>query len=98
ETDAREFRPIAKILSVLSASGCSGRAMRIVRYLLPSLTCVLATILGVAHAQDVIRIGELNSYKTQPAFLGPYRMGMELAIEQVNAAGGVNGRKLELII
>ncbi len=51
-----------------------------------------------ARAQGVIRIGELNSYKTQPAFLGPYRMGMELAVEQINAAGGVNGRKLELVI
>ena len=50
------------------------------------------------QAQQPIRIGELNSYKTQPAFLGPYRMGMELAVEQVNAAGGVNGRPLELII
>jgi len=55
---------------------------------------------AVAAAQGVepIRIGELNSYKTQPAFLGPYRMGMELAVEQINAAGGVNGRPIELII
>ncbi|NYT25488.1 ABC transporter substrate-binding protein [Alcaligenaceae bacterium] len=51
-----------------------------------------------AQAQDTIRIGELNSYKTQPAFLGPYRMGMELAVEQINAAGGVNGRPLQLVI
>ncbi|MFT0851861.1 ABC transporter substrate-binding protein [Achromobacter sp. F4_2707] len=53
---------------------------------------------GGAQAQEPIRIGELNSYKTQPAFLGPYRMGMELAVEQINAAGGVNGRELQLII
>ena len=71
--------------------------MRIVRYLLPIITWMFATVLGVAQAQDVIRIGELNSYKTQPAFLGPYRMGMG-SVEQVNAAGGVDGRKLELII
>ena len=49
-------------------------------------------------ADDVIRIGELNSYKTQPAFLAPYKKGMELAVEQINAAGGVNGKPLELII
>jgi len=49
-------------------------------------------------AQDTIKIGEVNSYKTQPAFLGPYKNGMELAIEQINAAGGVNGKQLELII
>jgi branched-chain amino acid transport system substrate-binding protein len=50
-----------------------------------------------AGAAEPIRIGELNSYKAQPAFLDPYRKGMELAVEEINAAGGVNGRPLELI-
>jgi branched-chain amino acid transport system substrate-binding protein len=45
----------------------------------------------------MIRIGEINSYTAQPAFLRPYRNGWELAIEQVNAAGGVLGRKLETV-
>jgi branched-chain amino acid transport system substrate-binding protein len=44
-----------------------------------------------------IRIGEINSYTAQPAFLRPYRQGWELAVEQVNAAGGVLGRKLETV-
>lgn len=52
----------------------------------------------VAWAQGVIKIGEINSYKAQPAFLEPYKKGMELALEEINAAGGVNGRKLQLII
>src|SRR5690606_19701503 len=52
---------------------------------------------SAAHAQQAIRIGELNSYKTQPAFLGPYRMGMEQAVAKVIAAGGPNGPKLALI-
>ena len=52
---------------------------------------------GAAHAQAVYKIGELNSYKAQPAFLEPYKKGMELAVDEINAAGGVNGRKLELI-
>src|ERR1041385_4761704 len=43
------------------------------------------------------KIGELNSYKVFPAFLEPYKKGMELALEEVNASGGVNGRKLELV-
>ncbi len=51
-----------------------------------------------AWAQGVIKIGEINSYKAQPAFLEPYKKGMELAIEEINAAGGVNGRKLQLFI
>jgi len=52
---------------------------------------------GAAHAQNVIKIGEINSYKSQPAFLEPYRNGMLLAVEEVNAAGGIGGKKLELI-
>ncbi|HLS51580.1 MAG TPA: ABC transporter substrate-binding protein [Burkholderiaceae bacterium] len=51
-----------------------------------------------AVAQETIKIGEINSYKTQPAFLGPYKNGMELAIEQINKKGGVKGKQLELII
>ncbi len=44
-----------------------------------------------------IRIGEINSYKAQPVFLEPYRKAMELAVDEVNSAGGINGRKIELI-
>ncbi|HUH60425.1 MAG TPA: ABC transporter substrate-binding protein [Candidimonas sp.] len=51
-----------------------------------------------AWAQDTIKIGEINSYKNQPAFLGPYKKGMELAVEQINSAGGVNGKSFELIV
>src|ERR1044071_1834244 len=50
-----------------------------------------------ADAQGTIKIGELNSYKSQPAFLDPYKKGWELAIEEINAKGGVLGRKLEVI-
>ncbi len=51
---------------------------------------VLATALA-AGAQP-IKVGELNSYKQFPAFLEPYKKGMELAQEEINAAGGVLGR------
>ncbi|MFM9997905.1 MAG: ABC transporter substrate-binding protein, partial [Burkholderiaceae bacterium] len=50
-----------------------------------------------AMAQEPIRIGEINSYKAQAAFLEPYKKGMELAVDEVNAAGGINGRKIALI-
>ena len=50
-----------------------------------------------ALAQNVIKIGEINSYKAQPAFLDPYKKGMELAVEEINAKGGVNGKQLQLI-
>ncbi len=63
-------------------------------------TTIAASLLllqGAVQAQETIKIGEINSYKAQPAFLEPYKKGMDLAIEQINAAGGVNGKKLELI-
>jgi branched-chain amino acid transport system substrate-binding protein len=44
-----------------------------------------------------IRIGELNSYSLLPGFTEPYRKGWQLAVEEVNAAGGINGRKLVVI-
>lgn len=56
-----------------------------------------AAVTMPALAQGVVKIGEVNSYKVQPAFLEPYKKGMELAVDQVNAAGGVNGKKLVLI-
>jgi branched-chain amino acid transport system substrate-binding protein len=58
---------------------------------------LFATAIPAAHAQGTIRIGEINSYKAQPAFLEPYKKGMELAVDEVNAAGGIDGKKLELI-
>ena len=57
----------------------------------------LAITLAPVHAQGVIKIGEINSYKAQPAFLEPYKKGMELAVDEINAKGGINGKKIELI-
>jgi len=51
----------------------------------------------MASAQETIKIGELNSYKSQTAFLDPYKKGWEMAIEEINAKGGVLGKKLEVI-
>jgi len=53
---------------------------------------------AILRAQSAaIRIGEVNSYTAQPAFLKPYRQGWDLALEKVNAQGGVLGRKLETV-
>lgn len=62
-----------------------------------ALAIATVCITGTARAEDAIRIGELNSYKSFPAFLEPYRKGWTLAMEEINAAGGVNGRKIEVI-
>ena len=50
------------------------------------------------QAQGTLKIGEINSYKAQPAFLEPYKKGMELAEDEINASGGLLGRKVELVI
>jgi len=50
-----------------------------------------------AGAAETIRIGDINSYKNLPAFTIPYKQGAELAIEEINAKGGVLGKPLELI-
>ncbi len=66
--------------------------------LLTGLSALAATSLAVpALAQEPIKIGELNSYKAFAAFLEPYKKGWELAVEEVNAAGGVLGRKIEIV-
>ena len=57
----------------------------------------MSTLAWSVQAQTTYKIGEINSYKAQPAFLEPYKKGMELAIDEVNATGGVLGKKLELI-
>ena len=69
------------------------------------LNGLLAAGLGVmlggtatgAMAQDEIKIGEINSYSLLPAFTEPYRKGWQLAVEEVNAKGGINGKKLVVI-
>lgn len=54
---------------------------------------------GLIRAQGAqpIRIGEINSYTALPAFTLPYRNGWQLRVEQINAAGGVLGRPLEVV-
>jgi branched-chain amino acid transport system substrate-binding protein len=51
----------------------------------------------VAKLIGTIKVGEINSYKAQPAFLEPYKKGIELAVEEINASGGVLGKKLEIV-
>jgi branched-chain amino acid transport system substrate-binding protein len=67
------------------------------RIKLAAATAALAAISMPAFAQGAIKIGELNSYKAQPAFLDPYKKGWEFAVEEINAKGGVLGKKLEVV-
>src|ERR1019366_8485438 len=58
----------------------------------------LAAFAVVMHAQDPIKVGEYASLTGKEAGWGQTsHHGVVLAIEEINAAGGVLGRKLELI-
>src|SRR3972149_4684153 len=62
------------------------------------LIALLLLAVGSNAFPQTIKIGELNGYKVFPAFLEPYKKGMELALQEINSSGGVLGRKLELVI
>jgi branched-chain amino acid transport system substrate-binding protein len=68
---------------------------------LKGLAVVFALAAGfaaAASAAEPVKVGEINSYSRIPAFTLPYRNGWELALEQINAAGGVlNGRPLQIV-
>jgi branched-chain amino acid transport system substrate-binding protein len=64
------------------------------------LTCLIATLalsLSAAASAESIKIGDVNSYTSQAAFTTPYRNGMKLAVDEINAKGGILGRQLELL-
>jgi branched-chain amino acid transport system substrate-binding protein len=59
---------------------------------------ILGLAVPAAQAQQPpIKIGELNSYARQAAFTVPYRNGWQLALEEINAKGGVLGRPIEIV-
>ena len=69
---------------------------------LKKLSVAAAMVAGIgamstASIADTIKIGDINSYKRLPAHTVPYKQGALLAIEHINAAGGVIGKKLELV-
>jgi branched-chain amino acid transport system substrate-binding protein len=60
---------------------------------------VAAVLAARPAAAQVIKIGEINTYSGIAApFTGPYRQGVELALEELNARGGLlGGRKVGLL-
>ena len=69
------------------------RTASMIRYVLTA-----AAFFSLSAGAQPIKLGELNSYKTFPAFLEAYKRGMELAVEQINQGGGLIGRQVELIV
>jgi branched-chain amino acid transport system substrate-binding protein len=71
-----------------------GSLLRLTAFMVAPLATALVS---VGASAQTIKIGEINSYKAQPAFLGPYKNGWNMALDEVNAAGGINGKKLEVV-
>jgi branched-chain amino acid transport system substrate-binding protein len=59
----------------------------------------LLAIAGSAFSQDTIKIGEFGSLTGDNASFGTSQNnGVQMALEEINAAGGVLGKKIELIV
>ncbi|MDD2559003.1 MAG: ABC transporter substrate-binding protein [Desulfuromonas sp.] len=68
------------------------------RYLL-ILTAMLLGLVATASASDSIKIGAFFDLSGRAAFIGtPTRLVAEMAVDRINSAGGIDGRKLELIV
>ncbi len=73
---------------------------RIVRRLAQAFAVPLALVAtqAQAQAQEPIRVGAFLAITGPASFLGdPENKTLEMLVEQINSAGGVNGRKLQLI-
>lgn len=63
-----------------------------------TISAILAAFSAPVLAQDTIKIGAFLSVTGPAAFLGdPEQKTLELYVEKLNAAGGVLGRKLQLV-
>ncbi len=72
-------------------------AFALARVLVSLLVCMLGAA-ATATAQAPIKIGDINSYSgTGAAFTTPYRVAVEMALDEINQKGGVLGRKLEVL-
>jgi branched-chain amino acid transport system substrate-binding protein len=79
-----------------SEHGVIGKVMKLSR-VLPATILTLGFLAGVAAAQ--IKIGAAEALTGNAAqYGGPIRKGFELALSEINGSGGINGKKIDLVI
>jgi branched-chain amino acid transport system substrate-binding protein len=68
--------------------------------LLTSIACAaIVLVAGAAAGQEPIKVGAFLSVTGPAAFLGdPEQKTLEMYVDRINAAGGVAGRKLQLVV
>jgi branched-chain amino acid transport system substrate-binding protein len=74
--------------------------MKITKFMFVLLTVVLMLAFGAApvvFGADTIKVGDVQTYSKLASFTHPYRNGWQLALEEINKAGGVMGKKIEVI-
>jgi len=52
---------------------------------------------SVVQANETIKVGDINHYKRLAYLAQPYKKGLDLAVSEINADGGVLGKPLEII-
>lgn len=63
-----------------------------------SLVCLLLAVAPVG-AEEVIKLGALFDLSGRAAFIGtPTKLVAEMVVEKINAEGGIDGKKIELVI
>jgi len=68
-----------------------------VRHIVAGAVAVFAMM--SSHAQESLKIGAIFSISGPGAFLGvPEERGAHLKVDEINKAGGINGRKVELVL
>ena len=74
--------------------------MKTTKIMFVLFTVFLMLTLGTTpaiFAADTIKVGDVQTYSKLASFTHPYRMGWQLALEEINNAGGVMGKKIEVI-
>lgn len=68
------------------------------RKLLAALT-IMALFAPAAYAEETIKLGAFFDLSGRAAFIGtPTKLVAEMVVEKINNEGGINGKKLALII
>lgn len=66
---------------------------------LAAAVAIVAAFIAPAMAADTIKVGAILAVTGPASFLGaPEAKTLEMLVEDINAKGGINGKKLELII
>src|SRR5450830_648408 len=78
----------------------TGGPMRALQHFIVTAGIGLFALLGAGHqASAQVKIGAVLSVSGPASFLGdPEKKTLEIYVAEINAKGGVNGQKLQLVI